>query len=817
MKKLVMMAMMATVICAQAIAQFKVTFQVNDSTGEGESFATIRLYNAADTSKVITTGVTTLEGAFSQNIAAPGSYKILISAVGKNTAQRTFNVSASQKEANLGTIVLGSAANVLEGVTVTAYAPLVKNEIDRVTYNVQNDDDSKTRTVLDMLRKVPMVTVDGQENISVKGSSSFKIYKNGHYDPSLSQNPKEVLKAIPASMVKRIEVITDPGAKYDAEGVKAILNIVTMDAASAAAKGVVGTISAGASDRGNPEAMLFLTTQTGKLVTSFNYGYHNQTKHDDMEYTENVTEYTETGNKLTDIAKAGADVNVHFGNIEASYEPDTLNLLSLSFGGYYYDFTADGTASTVMRNGANTLYSYDRLYNIPGNNFFSFNGRFDYQHKTRRPDEVLTLSYLLSTSHNKNENIATLYNMVGTDIPYTASHDDVTENFLEQTAQIDWSRPFAKYHKFETGLKYINRSNKSKSFFDYEGFPEGNSESHFKHLTQVAAVYMSYTFNNGSWSARAGMRYEYSYLSAKFLDGKQKNFHRNLSDWVPSASVQYQFNMFNSLKLAFSTTINRPGISYLNPAVVVTPETEQFGNSDLKSAHKYAWELTYMHIGQKFTFSITPNFDFCTSGIATKQWSEGNIRKSTYDNGLYKRWAGVNTYAQFNNAKTKTSIMFNGGIGYDYFKNENLGIRNYGTVLYLSGNLTQTLPGNIRFSAWAGCYGGNPEELYGKSDRNWYHGFSIQRSFLKEDRLSLSITAKSPFQKNSNWTQRTVNGNYGGYHMSKFHSREFSIKVSYRFGSLNAKVKKTNTSIENNDLVGGSTAGGNQQGGAQGR
>ena len=108
-----MMAMMATVICAQAIAQFKVTFQVNDSTGEGESFATIRLYNATDTSKVITTGVTTLEGAFSQNIAAPGSYKILISAVGKNTAQRTFNVSASQKEANLGTIVLGSAANVL--------------------------------------------------------------------------------------------------------------------------------------------------------------------------------------------------------------------------------------------------------------------------------------------------------------------------------------------------------------------------------------------------------------------------------------------------------------------------------------------------------------------------------------------------------------------------------------------------------------------------------------------------------------------------------------------------------------------------------
>ena len=106
----------------------------------------------------------------------------------------------------------------LEGVTVKAQRQLIRQEIDRVGYDVQADEESKTQTVMDMLRKVPMVTVDGEDNIKVKGNSSFKIYKNGHLDPSLTQNAKEILKSMPASMVKRIEVITDPGAREDAEG-----------------------------------------------------------------------------------------------------------------------------------------------------------------------------------------------------------------------------------------------------------------------------------------------------------------------------------------------------------------------------------------------------------------------------------------------------------------------------------------------------------------------------------------------------------------------------------------------------------------------
>ncbi len=806
MKKLLLMTLLVAA-ALQSMAQYRVQFQVNDSTGEGEAFATVRLYKASDTTKVVATGVTTLEGAFAHDIAQAGSYRVQVSAVGKLTAAKPFTVDASHKTADLGVIVLGASGNVLQGVTVMAAAPVVKNEIDRITYNVQNDDDSKTRNVLDMLRKVPLVTVDGKENILVKGSSSYKIYKNGHPDPSMSQNAKEVLKAIPASMIKRIEVITEPGAKYDAEGVTAILNIVTVDGATT--RGVTGTVSAGISDRGNPNASAYITTQIGKVVASINYGYHHQTRHKDSQSNENLLHYTDSGNELLAKSNQLADVDVHYGNIDASYEPDTLNLLSLSFGGYYYTYDADASLQSVMSNAAGqTIYSYNRLDHTNGNNYFSFDGRFDFQHKTHRPDETLTLSYLLSTSHNKDNTINTYSDIEGTSFPYTGTTKDATENFLEQTAQFDWTRPFAKYHKLETGLKYINRSNKSHSIFDYTGYPEGDTNSRFNHLTQVAAAYMSYTFNKGDWSARAGLRYEFSHLSAKFPDGSQKNFHSNLSDWVPSASLQYRFNTQHSLKYSFSTSISRPGISYLNPAVTESPESKSYGNSELKSAHNYVNSLNYTYIGGKFMVIISPSLQIYTNGITNKQWTEGNVQYSTYINGLLMRWANVNGYVQYNNVNIGTTLMLNTGVGHMYYKVKSLDIRNDGLSFNMYASLTQRIPGDIRFSAYGGCFGGGPEGLYSESDRQWFYGLGLQRSFLKEDRLTVSLYANNPFTKNAKWTSRTVKGNYTGYSISRWYQREFSLRVSYRFGSLKASVKKATTTITNDDMVGGASAGG---------
>ena len=115
----------------------------------------------------------------------------------------------------------------LQGVEVVAQKPIVRMTTDKMTYNVQQDADAKTMTLLDMLRKVPMVTVDGQDNVTVKGSASFKVYVDGKPNQMMSANPSMIFKAYPASAIQKIEVITNPGAKYDAEGVAGVLNIIT--------------------------------------------------------------------------------------------------------------------------------------------------------------------------------------------------------------------------------------------------------------------------------------------------------------------------------------------------------------------------------------------------------------------------------------------------------------------------------------------------------------------------------------------------------------------------------------------------------------
>ena len=115
----------------------------------------------------------------------------------------------------------------LQGVEVVKQKSLVKSDIDKITYDIESDPDSKSNSVIEMLRKIPMVTVDGEDNIQVNGSSSFKIYVNNKPNQMMSNNPKEVLKSMPATSIKKIEVITNPGPKYDAEGVGGILNIIT--------------------------------------------------------------------------------------------------------------------------------------------------------------------------------------------------------------------------------------------------------------------------------------------------------------------------------------------------------------------------------------------------------------------------------------------------------------------------------------------------------------------------------------------------------------------------------------------------------------
>ena len=819
MKKILSILLMMTCVMAAMAQQYAVQCQVNDSEGEGIPFATIYIYNSDDTTKVILSGVSDAFGKVEQSVPKAGKYLFKTDFVGMTEEKREFEVTKAQPVADLGTIVLTTDAHMLKEVVVATQRQLVKTEIDRLAYDVQADADSKTSTVLDMLKKVPMVTVDGQDEIKVKGSSSFKVFRNGHPDPSLSgQNMKEILKVIPASMIKKIEVITDPGAKYDAEGTSAILNIVMVD--NSQMNGVTGTLGVGVDNTGSLNGNANITSQIGKVVTSINYGYQNQNRHRSHNIMENEINYLSSGNTLSSFNDSRAKVNVHYGDLSASWEPDTLNLVSMSFGGFYYDYRGDGVNNAQMtdRNG-DIIYKYTTNGRVPKGDFYDLHGRLDYQHKTNHPNEAITLSYMLSTNHNARKTLSSFTDMINCPFPYTGQNNDTKENFVEHTFQFDWTRPFAKYHKFETGVKYINRLNKSEAMFEYIGVPEMDNTSLFNHRTHVAAAYVSHTFSKGNWTTREGLRYEYSRLNAEFPDGRQADYHRNLSDWVPDLSLEYKFDWAHSLKLNYSTSIQRPGISYLNPAVTEDPTSRSFGNPHLSSSRNHSITLTYMQLGAKLTFSVSPFISFSSNEITGVQYVEDGLMVSTYANTLKNRSIGVNGFMQWT-ISPKTSFVFNGNVAHNRYKSDDLNLENKRWNSFFYAQLNQQLPWKLRLSASVGEWSGGIDGLYGYNTGMWFYNLGLQRSFLKEDRLTVRLSADRFFSgKYGNMCSYTTQGDYTGRNDIKFIMRGFKISISYRFGSLKARVKQTDKTIENNDLVGGSKQGGGTgaQGQAQGQ
>ena len=689
----------------------------------------------------------------------------------------------------------------LEGVEIKAQRQLIKQEIDRIGYDVQADEESKTQTVMDMLRKVPMVTVDGQDNILVKGNSSFKIYKNGHLDPSLSKNAKEVFKSMPASMVKRIEVITDPGAREDAEGVDAILNIVMVNGSKMS--GITGVVSAAYTSLNHPNLYASLTGQLGKLLMSVDYGYGGMSSRETENSTHTERSFLDTGNKMLLHSDGKNPGGIHYTNLNASYDIDSLNLISASFGGYFYKLNVQGDSKTSLYSASDQpIYSFSNHYWMPGYSHSSWNGRFDYEHKTRRKGERFTLSYMLALTRQHTDEENTYSEMVNAPFTYTGSLQTERERFTEHTFQADWLRPLGKGHQLEIGTKYIDRNNNSHNTQEFFG-DDLQMDDEFQHTTRVLAGYADYIYNREKWSARAGLRYEYSFMEGSYPDGKKESFNKHLNDWVPQASLKYQLTDAQSLKLNYTTSINRPGISYLNPAVVISPTIIYQGNPQLVSSRTQRISLVYSYILPNLTLQVAPGYHHTSDGISDIQTAKDDIRYRTYDNILCYRRFSVEQYVQWK-PFDGTTIVLNNNLRYEHYENPNLGYRTFGWSDNYYVNLSQKLPWKLLlYLSSYGKIGRSPSDVYTMQHSYFGYYASLQRSFLKADRLTVRIAANAPFNKYWSSEAETVNGNYRDFQQSWNRARSFTIAVTYRFGSLKASVKKTEHSIDNDDVVGG--------------
>ena len=688
----------------------------------------------------------------------------------------------------------------LDEVVVAQRRKLIKNDIDKLTYDVQHDKTAQTKTTLEILKKIPLVTVDGQENIRVQGSTSFKVYRNGHPDPSLSgQNLKDILKAIPASTIKRIEVITDPGAKYDAEGTTAILNIVMMS--NTKLQGVSGNVNSDVDTHGSVRLGTYLTTKVGKLTTTVNYNYMHQSRKQTENYREEVYNYVKTGEQRREYGTNSTAATIHFGNISASYEIDSLNLLTAStnFLGYKADANAQNT-NERWDNNSQLIYKFDNNMTTPGYSHLNLGGRFDYQHKTHLDGEILTLSYMLAATRPHTIFRQTYSNMVNFPVSYTSYDQNTRERFTEHTFQIDYVRPFGKHHKIESGTKYILRNNNSTSLMDYQGTTP-DMESKFKHKAQVAAAYLSYILTAGKWAARAGLRYEFTRMKASYPDGSNADYHANLNDWVPSASLQYKISDGQTLKLSYNTSINRPGIGYLNPAIISTPTAVSFGNANLGSSRNQKLQLEYMLVTSKLTLQLSPYYSYTNNGIANIIYEQNRKDVSTYQNVLKSKVFGISSYTEWT-PFTGTSFTLNASIRYARITLPTPAIKNSGCGGGIYFNWEQKIPWKLTLTtSIGGEYGNRVYDPYAIEGHWFYYDFTLTRRFFK-DKLTVSISAESPFINERSTTYRIVQGDYTGYERSVMYPKCFHIGFSWSFGKLKASVERAARSIENDDLVG---------------
>lgn len=829
-------------LSGQAVAQntANTSFQVKgillDSlTQDGEPYATIKIVKKEAPAKALKMLVTDMKGKFQEKVPGTGDFIMTISSVGRNSIVKPFTVKAGEGVVDFGTMYVTDATNELGQVEVIAQKPLVRVDVDKIEYNIEDDPDSKTNSVIEMLRKVPLVTVDGEDNIQVNGSSSFKIHVNGKPNNMMSNNPKEVLKSMPANTIKYIEVITSPGAKYDAEGVGGILNIVTVGGGF---EGYTATFSGRASNMGFGGST-YATIKQGKLTLTGNYSYnYNSTPtilSDSYREDYNSTEqkYLESTNEV--------DNNGQYqqGNVEASYEIDTLQLITMSVGMYGGSSSNDSKGNTDMWNAAHDAKAYSyRSLTTGDDSWYSIRGNIDYQRTSKKnKDRMLTLSYKINTEPSENDNYNRYLDryQVPEDFKLFNSHTYGKTNTTEHTFQADYTTPIGKLHTIETGVKYIIRNNVSENNFAEDKSLDGNGEyvynegrsSNYKHLNDILAAYLGYTLRYKDFTFKPGLRYEHTAQDVRYIVGAGEDFKVDYNDVVPSVSLGIKLGPTQTLNGGYDMRIYRPGIWSLNPYFDNSnPMFIRQGNSELESEKSHAFNVSYSSFTSKFNINVAVRHSFNNNGIENvsrligkdgeyfgpdkTQFAPEGALYSTYENIGKSRNTNLSLYLNWN-ASPKTRIFINGRGGYSDLKSPAQKLHNYGWQGSMFGGIQHTFPWNLRASLNAG--GSTPYiSLQGKGSGYSFYSLSVNRSFLK-DRLTVGVYGSNMFTKYMSFERTTFGENFYSIDKHRYPNRSFGMSISYRIGELKASVKKAARSINNDDVKGGGGGEGGQGGG----
>ena len=815
-----------------------VTGKITDiNTNKALSYANIAIVRRV-TKKPIEGTITSENGKFLFEDIETGKYKLTISFLGYTTKEIDFELTKKDPDYKFKKIELEPSSKSIQEVEINETKAIYENKIDKIVYNPENDVLQTSDDATDVLRRAPLLSVDLEGNVSLRGSNNIKFLINGKTSAFFSSDVSTALQLIPADEIKSVEVITSPGAKYEGEGDAGIINIVTK---KKIIDGYQATLSGSFGTKVNRNS-LNATIGKGRFGLSAKAGAHYSWPREGRSYslsknwrdttingiTETIMNTTETrGTNTNQWIGYNGGINM-FYDINA-YEEITSNIY---FG---------GRRTPTSGNKINRAYS--KKINNDTLEHYEYNGSTELERESMWIEWNTDFTRKFASNEEKELSIALQISgefqddktyIEGTELDPSLTINHFNNlNGLEQTFQIDYTHPLGDgksssinrstsnkspmmpgsrhsrgkrsgmgsdvgTNKVETGIKIINRDKK----FDYNTEASDIlyqiSKEIFNYNQFVASSYISSQWNlPKDFGLVLGGRYELTQITGDWQNADQDEVKNEYSSFLPNFVVSKKFGPMRSIKMSYNKRIRRPSSYYINPnRNLENPKDVTIGNPELKPSQTNQIELGYNSFGiiQSSFYIYVKN---TTDIIQSFNQSVSDSSFTTYLNIEEENRYGFNYYGGITLKKFNLRGGFNisssnikdgeeerkGMISYNY----NLG----GTI---------DLGKGIKFETW--MFARSPKQtIQGSSTSFSMMSFGIKKDF-KNKRGSLGISVVEPFLRDGEktWITDLESPNFSQYSESTVLFRSIGISFKYTFGKLNFKNRQTKSKIKNDDL-----------------
>lgn len=743
-------------------------------------------------SKSLHNAATNTLGEFSFSKLSPGNYAVNIEGLYYQPKKVSFMLSKAVGSVDLGDIKISIKDNNLKEVAIIAQS-LVSRSVDRLTYAVEKDPQSNSSSVLNIISKVPLLSLDPNDNIKLQGESNYRILIDGKPSVLLANNATEVLRNMPASTIKSIEVITSPSGKYLIEGVSGVINIITKKRIENGYEGTLFTQYK--TPAGGIGAGLSQTLKLGKFVVT---GY--------TSYSEINIPFTSTalsrqsnspGNiQLQQDGEKQSSTKSDIISTDLSYDIDSLNLLTFHVARYNQKSRNESNFFTVINDSDSILQQYN-TENQHHNSLQDFELSLNYQKQSAKDkSKIFTLSYLYLKTDADLNNSNSFSNTINiTEGNYIQSN---SSNNSEHSLQADLDHAYKKL-KINSGIKGVLRLGDSKnlsstSLSDFNDY-QNNQYLFF--------AYNSYKIALKDWEFLGGYRLEFVRSKNQFGYSEPASL-KDYAYLLPNLTANYKINNYHALNLSFNQNVQRPNISYLNPFIDRSnPNLEIAGNPDLDPVKNSRFNLQYSRF-KKSSLVLSLAYAFTNNQIQQiySITDTSGIARLTYDNV----------------SKIK-NLSLNLSYNLSLTKKINLNVSSYGTYTRLTG-MTDSSNVIVKQSGVLGEV--NVGVNYSLSDNFQVNGrfaYTSPAIFLQgrttsypififggtkqlfKKRLSLGFSVMNPFTK-----YRYIDNIFSGTGFrqesrTQFYNRSFSIQAAFKFGQIKSAIRTNSKGIDNNDIL----------------